>query len=161
MAVLCDMLLKAAWFLFTDLIFPEKIGQRSLAMLQMVVKFSLKSFNLFLKRSGRDRRHLRTDVAMCSWQSKAHNVAVWRKRREFRLGLCNAHHFLPCSPANCILGAQSQGKPDPFFCFNIFNKLSLHNDNLLTHTRYFFQQLKHEGFRAAFGCNKSRSSCCC
>ncbi|CBY32575.1 unnamed protein product [Oikopleura dioica] len=48
-----------------------------------------------------------------------------------------------------------------FFFFYIFNKLSLHNDNLLTHTRYFFQQLKHEGFRAAFGCNKSRSSCCC
>lgn len=40
-------------------------------------------------------------------------------------------------------------------------KLSLHNDNLLTHTRYFFQQLKSEGVRAAFGCDRSNSSCCC
>jgi len=38
-------------------------------------------------------------------------------------------------------------------------KLSLHNDNLLTHVRYFFQQLKTEGVRAAFGCKKG--GCCC
>jgi hypothetical protein len=40
-------------------------------------------------------------------------------------------------------------------------KLSLHNDNLLTHVRYFFQQLKTEGIRAAFGCNKSSCCACC
>ena len=40
-------------------------------------------------------------------------------------------------------------------------KLSLHNDNLLTHTRYFYQQLKSEGIRAAFGCDTRKSSGCC
>ena len=41
-------------------------------------------------------------------------------------------------------------------------KLSLHNDNLLTHTRYFYQQLKSEGSRAAFGFDTRKSSggCC-